>query len=143
MNEQATMLRLRPVVLGKVKAYLAKYPTADADESESKAFEAALRAAKRFDGRGTLEGWVASKVWYALTETGKFRVLESANLDALPCRSTFDLERLLFEVSADAALVIRTALQVGTKYGTVSKLRRLGWLQCSIDAIFNEIREAL
>jgi DNA-directed RNA polymerase specialized sigma24 family protein len=61
-------------------------------------------------------------------------------------QSPFSLERLLFEVSKEAAITIQLAIEEGVPDKTyVETMLHIGygWSQETINQIFNEIREAL
>lgn len=158
MSKDTKTLNITPQIIAVVNGVTARLaasnPQLDLQELRGEAWIETVDILRRFNGEGTVEGWLSwslrRRLVKQLTESPGWlrRVSKQCTLGPLqytvPARSCFDLYALLWQVSADARQVIQLALQESSPAVVMyRRLREAGWAQERVTRAFTEIREAL
>lgn len=123
----------------------------DFDDLMSEANECFMLACHSHNpNKSRLITWVHQKVWYGLLESARVHAKRNkryapANLENVQSKLTFDVERLLSEVSADAANIINLIVydNKDKRSAVIQHLLSIGWAAERILESFREIKDAL
>jgi Sigma-70 region 2 len=156
MDEAASMDVVQAIIGGLVRRFHHRWPGLDRQELHSEAQPVALRAIRSYDPEKgmSLTSWV--HLWVLrFFQTGsrdrawRRRFSRQAHLhltDDYPETLRFNLDRLLLEISEDAA----TAVYLSIRHGFTNRrdlidclLNEFGWAEEQVTAVFREVRRML
>lgn len=154
MSEQESMEAVEKVVAKAARSVVRMVPALDLEEVLSESTTIALEAVRSYKSdRGMkLTTWVYECVWKRLISnlrSGSWqRRFSKAGIDVpegMASKESFDINRLMMEVSGNARVAIRTALEKDQKKTALVRTLReeFAWEMDLIREVFQEIREAL
>lgn len=145
----------RPCLDRLVGAFCRRHPGADYHELRAEADWSFVKACRSHrPDQGTFAMWLTQRLWHDLTDhwrrPRRSYPHDPVDLDQKPARCPFQLQGWLNELSEDAQLLARAALELPRNQNRHCHrrvlrgyLQKLGWSLARIAESFQEISEAL